>query len=305
VNANSRMTAGMLLLCCCCWLGCAASARAAEEARLEGRWEGEVIVTPGEYEVPLAIEVTREGSRLKGSLSLPLRNIKGIALKEASLEGNSVFLVQAEKEGDYVFMGKLAEDGKSIAGSRTYHGDSYPFHLVRLTGPERQPEIKPLAESGESLRAQFNADRAKARLVVVLAPTCPTCRISAHLLEKYVLDAIDDDQLRVYVVWQPVFSHDSRDAVGDAAALLPDARVTHFWTESVATMAFYKSFLKLDHPAFDVVFLYPPGASWDAAWPVPLFYMHRLESSGLPKENLINGPRLAGKIRTVLSGAGK
>ena len=306
MNRTLKRIEGLLLICCSLVLMAAAPAAppASKPARsLEGRWQGEVVVTPGEYEVPLAIDVVRPASEpLKGSIDLPLRALKGLALKEVSLDGDLVYLVQPDKDGDYVFNGKLSEDGQVIEGTRGHSGDVYPFRLERVADPDRRPEIKPLAASAESLKAQFNADSAKTRLVVVLAPTCPTCRISAHLLEKYDLRAIADDRLRVYVVWQPVFPRDNREAVDDAAALLQDARVTHFWADDVAATAFYKSYLKLEHQVFDVAFLYPPGAKWDAAPPAPLSYMHRLESSGLPKENLFSATRLAEDIRKLLTG---
>jgi len=289
-----------------CWCFGAVLAAAETPRQLEGRWEGEVVVTPGEYEVPLAVEITRAGSGpLAGTMDLPLRGLKHLSLKEVGLEGNAVFLAQPDNSGDYVFNGKLSEDGRTITGNRAHSGEIYPFRLVRVTEPEHQPEVRSLSGSAEALRAQFNADRAKTRLVVVLAPTCPTCRITAHLLHKYVLESIQDDRLRVYVVWQPVFSHDNREAVGDASMLLPDRAVTHFWADNTAATAFYKNYLKIEHPAFDVVFLYPPGVTWDANPPAPLSYMHRLESSGLPKENLFNGPRLTEKVRELLSHDGK
>jgi hypothetical protein len=98
-----------------------------------------------------------------------------------------------------------------------------------------------------------------------------------------------------------VFPRDNREAVDDAAALLQDARVTHFWADDVAATAFYKGYLKIDHPVFDVVFLYPPGVRWDAAPPLPLSYMHRLGSSGLPNEKSFNAPRLREDIQALLS----
>lgn len=153
-------------------LGCAASRRAAAPAGVEGQWEGEVLLRPGELEFPMFVHFGRgaEGA-FQGTISWPHRGLKDVPLKEVQVEGRSVFFVQAEKEGEFVFDGELSEDGREIKGQRAFQGQMNSFVLERPDGNVRRPEVLALSGGEKQWQQLFNRDSGKVRLLALLAPT--------------------------------------------------------------------------------------------------------------------------------------
>src|SRR5215467_12359201 len=70
----------------------------------------------------------------------------------------------------------------------------------------QQQALPALDQRLDPLRARFNQDAGKVRLIVIVDPTCPPCRWGASEIEKQVLEAIPSNQLAVYVVWIPVLN---------------------------------------------------------------------------------------------------
>ncbi len=70
----------------------------------------------------------------------------------------------------------------------------------------------------------------------------------------------------------PVISGDSRLAVPNAVALLPDSRVIHYWDQTRLSGSFFKRNIAPDvsgRVAWDMFFLYGPEAVWEEI-PEPL-----------------------------------
>src|SRR6266702_6708867 len=70
----------------------------------------------------------------------------------------------------------------------------------------QQQALPALDQRLDPLRARFNQDVGKVRLIVLVDPTCPPCRWGASEIEKEVLETIPTDKLAVYVVWIPVLN---------------------------------------------------------------------------------------------------
>ncbi|HKO15276.1 MAG TPA: hypothetical protein VJU87_03500 [Gemmatimonadaceae bacterium] len=71
--------------------------------------------------------------------------------------------------------------------------------------------------------------------------------------------------------------------VAVATRLVPDPRATHFWDGSGVTMREYQKLLRIPAEAWDVYFLYPPGARWtDSLPPAPVYWMHQMGVLGGP-----------------------
>ncbi len=51
------------------------------------------------------------------------------------------------------------------------------------------------------------------------------------MVQDNVLAKLNNDDLRVYVVWTPVLSEDNRTMAGQAVAYISDGRAMHFWDE--------------------------------------------------------------------------
>lgn len=64
----------------------------------------------------------------------------------------------------------------------------------------------------------------------------------------------------------PVIRGDSKLAVPDAVALLPDSRVIHYWDQTRMSGSFFKKNIAPDvssSVAWDMFFLYGPEAVWE------------------------------------------
>jgi hypothetical protein len=58
------------------------------------------------------------------------------------------------------------------------------------------------------------------------------CTVSARVAQRYALDKLADDRLRVYVVWGPYKERETEADARLAASFIPDPRATHYRTES-------------------------------------------------------------------------
>jgi len=119
------------------------------------------------------------------------------------------------------------------------------------------------------------------------------------VVQKYVLSAIPDDGLRVYVVWGPMLGEEKEDDAKRATTHLPDRRVTHFWTPGHAVAEAFEAPLGIPGTrAWDTFLLYAPGARWGDTAPVPAYFMH--VNKPLPAERRLNGDKLAEQTRALL-----
>lgn len=120
------------------------------------------------------------------------------------------------------------------------------------------------------------------------------------MVQKYVLDTIPDDRLRVYVVWGPMLGDEKEEDAKEATEHLPDARVTHFWTPTNVLAEAMDGPLGIEGAlAWDTYQLFGPDARWGEAPPLPAFLMH--VHKPLPPENRLNGEKLAQKVREMLA----
>jgi hypothetical protein len=119
------------------------------------------------------------------------------------------------------------------------------------------------------------------------------------VVQRYVLDKIADDRLRVYVVWGPMLGDETEAAAKGATVHLPDRRSQHFWTGAHGVAELFRAPLGLGTAlAWDTFLVYPAGVRWEEAAPVPVYYMH--VDKPLPKERRLNGEKLAEQVRDAL-----
>ncbi len=293
---------------------CLAARAAAEEpgAPFAGRWDGVILVSPSELEIPFALDVPPApgGAAAAGArISFPTQDVLAQPMDRFEVEGHTVRFVFHDEHDVSSFQGQLQGDG-TIEGTLTEGENVFPWSLERTgasgSSPKRpRPALHDLAASAGELKEQFNRDAGKVRLLLILSPSCPTCRDSARIVQKYVLDTIADPRVKVYVVWEPVQSKDSRSLAETVTSYLPDARATHFWEAGRAVGTSFKGDLGIkSFPAWDVFLVFSPESRWGAAPPAPAFFMHNLLGEPeLPKEKHLNGVRLAEEIRRQLQGA--
>jgi hypothetical protein len=111
----------------------------------------------------------------------------------------------------------------------------------------------------------------------------------------------------VFVVWSSQLRGTAAD-VPEAAALMNDARATHYWDGAQRLGALYQTLelgeqkLRGDEPMWDVWLLFGPEARWekDGAPPKPDWWEHQLRF--LPEERRLDPARFARKAAELAPG---
>lgn len=274
--------------------------------RLTGSWKGSTLVKPARIEVDFRLVVTREDPQsFAGSLSFPTQGPKEYALETLTRQGNTVAFSSTDEENVVsAFEGQLSADGREVKGIVKVRGKEYPFAMTRDEGGSapRSPSLWKLSAEGQELKELFNLDDGKVRLLLILAPTNGTCRMGANLVERYVLDRIDDPRLAVYVVWEPRDPADTEEKARGAARFLSDPRVSHFWAGNGFAGKEFKNVIGFtgESPAIDVYLLFPAEGRWTGPAPAPTSFMHYRPE--LPKERAMHAENLAGEVEALLRG---
>ena len=98
-----------------------------------------------------------------------------------------------------------------------------------------------------------------------------------------VLEQLPQRDVRVFVVWVPVMSSDTGPPDEESRTRLSDSRVRQYWDERKQLAALWQPVLKAEtspvlgkeslvtgQNLWDVVTVFPAGATWDAHPPAPL-----------------------------------
>jgi hypothetical protein len=155
-----------------------------ESPDFTGLWEGRIVYRRAEVEFDLTVEIFRDaGGALLGTVDLPSERIKYRPLRRIEVQGRHLsmeFLMDSEVRGPeavFKLQADLAPDGKAMQGVFVESGGFRPFFLDRKGDPgsdrppERRSPVSILSERGEELKAAFNRDADRVRLVLLLSPT--------------------------------------------------------------------------------------------------------------------------------------
>jgi hypothetical protein len=94
------------------------------------------------------------------------------------------------------------------------------------------------------------------------------CVAGARWVQDEILEKNPDSELRVYMVWLPVYYSDVRSAWDEN--VMPDARVTHYWDEERLVGQWLAEHTSADRDGmiygayWDRYFLYSPDATWES-----------------------------------------
>lgn len=302
ISAGTVVSAASVLLAL---LGSALLA-AAEPAGFSAHWEGAILLSPAEVEIPFALDIPTGAASVENArVSFPTQGVFAGKMESFEIQGTSIRFVFKDSHDTSLFAGRLLADG-SIEGTLTEGENVFPFRLERTGASGSRPKIHPpglhhLSAAGTELKELFNRDRGKIRLLLIVSPSCGTCKDSSRIVQKYVLDTIDDPRLRIYVVWSPVQKADSEQVATEATSYLYDPRATHFWAADQSTGYAFKQALSITFPAWDVFLLFDRADSWQEGAPKPTFFMHNLLGEPqLPKDKRLNGVQLSEKVRAAL-----
>jgi hypothetical protein len=281
-------------------------AQASEPARIDGHWEGVILVRPGDFEVDIKLDLmpAANGS-LTGHLSYPNQGPKEYALDTVQMDGGSLLITSTDEQGTVsVFQGRSADGGKVLQGELTEGGKKAPFELHRVDAAARKaPVLRTLARDGAELKSLFNEEQGKVRLVMVLSPGCGNCRMAARMVERHLLDKVQDPDLSVDLIWERISAADTQDVAAEAAALFADPRIHQFWSQDHPTsIAFHDAVGAKKTLAWDIFLVFGKGKRWADGPPVPDFFMHNQKNNDeLPKDRLLNVDSLATEIKSLLA----
>jgi len=284
------------------WAGLAHAA----EPRLDGHWEGMIDVRPGEFEVDMTLDLAKaaDGS-LSGHLSYPNQGPKQYGLDKVHLDGDGVLITSTDEQGTVsIFQGQLLDGGKLLKGDLTEGGKKAPFELHRTDAAARKPPVlQSLAADGAELKTLFNQDGEKVRMVMVLSPACSNCRMAARMLERHLLEQVQNPGLSVYIVWEKISSADTQEVAAQASALLDDPRIHHFWSpEHFTSRAFREAVGAQRTLAWDIFLVFGKGKRWTDAPPAPDTFMHNQKTNEeLSKDRLLNVEKLAAEVKGLLT----
>lgn len=249
-----------------------ASALMAQDAKLNGHWEGAIVFTAAEQEVDVVVDFSGAGEQLKGQLQFPMTADGMHEVESIALQGGHASFSVRDKGGVVsAFDGVLSPDGASLQGTLTEAGKPFPFTLRRAeeARPPREAAAVRLAGDGIPLKAAFNEDVDKTRILLLLNLGSFSSKMALRVVERYVMEQIDNPGLRVYVVWMARDVPDLEKFVRESVALTTDPRITHFWSTDAALAKSFEPMLAPYMPVSNPCLLFAPDKSWAAAAPVP------------------------------------
>jgi hypothetical protein len=144
--------------------------------------------------------------------------------------------------------------------------------------PDGQPALAEL-NNLDALKAEFNREAGKTRVIISLSASCPYCLKGASAIER-LLTKHRGQPLVVFNVWQPILATDWGQPGTGALQRLADGRVRQFWDANhVVAEALRQSFQTRDpQPAccfqndiwWDLMAVFPPGGHWRDTLPEPI-----------------------------------
>ncbi len=164
-----------------------------------------------------------------------------------------------------------------------------------------RPDYYVVDEDLSRIKADFNAMQDKVRLVFIIGPSCGIClRGMDDLNESIVKHLQNDPRVHTLAIHVPALGAKEEHVVG-SLPLLSGPRITHYWDPSGNTGIEYSKTLDIPMYAWDLWFVYEPGARWEDGElpPYPDYWEHQLPS--LPEDQKLDAQRFATKVNTLLA----
>ena len=147
-----------------------------ERPAVEGTWDGAIFYVPAEQELEESVELFQDARGvLGGVVNVPVKPIENEPLSAVQFDGKQISWELKRASGVFPYVGTLSADGNEITGQLNDRGKTYQFTFRRRDPAAGEavpvhPPIHPLAASGAELKAAFNSDAGKVRLVLLLSP---------------------------------------------------------------------------------------------------------------------------------------
>ena len=145
-------------------------------------------------------------------------------------------------------------------------------------GTERSYAV--VGDSAAAVRAVFNRDAGKVRVLMVVSPTCGACLEGASEVSGQVAGINQGKTVPLYVLWVPRSGGRERD-VPAATRVVADSSAHEFWDGNDLLGIDYKQVLGWRGNAWDVYMVYGPKAQWSGDLPPAAdFFMHQTSEKG-------------------------
>ncbi len=164
-----------------------------------------------------------------------------------------------------------------------------------------RPDYYVVDESLSRIKADFNAMDDKIRLVFIIGPSCGICLRGMDDLNESIVKLVQNDpRIHTLAIHVPALGAVEEHVVG-SIPLLSGPRVTHYWDSNGNTGIEYQETLDIPMYAWDLWFVYEPGARWEDGElpPYPDYWEHQLPS--LPSDKKLDADRFAAEVRTRLA----
>lgn len=300
---------GMLLVPC--------GAQAAEARSLAGTWIGAILFQEGQIELDMKLELRQKDGRWSAVIDLPQVDVEALEVAETQVDGDS-FAIRFDIDDGAGLRELKAQRDPAPSGAKAtaarpdvLHGTfaqtpekQVPLYLERQPAGGAAPaEARPidLGAGAAELRARFNQDLGKVRLVLLLSPSCSLCRMGSRVVQRHVLKQVDAPDLAVYYAWLPIHEVDDLKFAAASASAVADPRLTHFWDgPDTLTKAFKAPIGLTEGKAWNVYLVYGRDAKWGDVPPKPLSFMH--QRLPLAADRVLDARKLADEVRAALVG---
>jgi hypothetical protein len=157
---------------------------------------------------------------------------------------------------------------------------SFLLSLTACTRLNSAKSYQVLGDTPTAVRAAFNADAGKVRVLMLVSPTCGVCLRGASEVSEQVVKLEHGKDTLIYVVWVPRL-HALEKNVSSATQVVTASWAQQYWDGNDLLGAEYKQVLGWSDNAWDVYMLYGPKAQWTGALPpTPDFFMHQTNEKG-------------------------
>jgi len=174
-----------------------------------------------------------------------------------------------------------------------------PFAALPADAPQKPYVV--LDKSLSQLRADFNANVGKVRMLYIVGPTCGIClRGMSDLQEAVYSKKGDDPRMVTFVIHVPTLgAHEAN--VGPASRLTSNRHTTQYWEETGITGRVMQQVMGVDKYVWDFWTIYGPKAVWsdERLPPLPDFWQHQL--NGLPADKKLDANVFAAKLDEFLA----
>ncbi len=164
-----------------------------------------------------------------------------------------------------------------------------------------RPDYYVVDEDLSRIKIDFNAMEDKIRLVFIIGPSCGICLRGMDDLNESIVKSIQNDpRIHTLAIHVPALGAKEEHVVG-SLPLLSGPRVTHYWDPNGITGLEYKKTLDIPMYAWDLWFVYQPGARWEDGElpPYPDYWEHQLPS--LPLDKKLDAQRFAAEVNMRLA----